>query len=646
MIFKCKICGGDIELNSEKGIGTCLYCGCVLTIPKHSDEQHINSFNRGNYFRQLGEFDKAFAVYEDIIKEDEKDAEAHWCAALCRFGIEYVEDPTTMEYIPTCHRASFENFTEDIDYLAAIKYSDGITQRQYQKDGKKIEEVQKAILATSSKEDPFDIFICYKESDENSGRTQDSVLAQDIYDHLTEKSYKVFFSRITLEEKVGSEYEPYIFAALNSAKVMIVVGTSKEHLDAVWVKNEWSRFLAMMKKDRSKVLLPCYKDMNPYDMPEALSVLQSYNMAAIGFSQDLLRGIGKIIGKNNGEANLGGNRNDIDAYKNRSIDFLENGEFSHAIEYCEKILDICPSDVDTYIVKLCAEKRIREKKELAKLNKSFENDSSYKSILKYGSDDIRKEFAGYLSAINDRLKNRRKKVWLSIAIVFLLIAIGIGGRYIYIRYKERQYVAKVEQLANEGKFAEAKSSIIDETAIDAADSKLRSYINAGVALEEGDYATAKNILTALDGYMDSDNMLYKCRYEYLDYLLDNRDYDKAEIELNELIALGYEDESSEKARLLHFEIDVLKDYDGEKYSHVASKIRKLKESDSKIEEQFMDKYIDKFYEDGKKMLDEASEAYEIRKAVSVLGICGKDYKDVKELLESKKARSGGGVRWW
>ena len=69
----------------------------------------------------------------------------------------------------------------------------------------------------------------------------------------------MFFSRITLEDKLGQQYEPYIFAALNSAKVMLVIGSKREYFDAVWVKNEWSRFLALMKKDRSKLLIPCYR---------------------------------------------------------------------------------------------------------------------------------------------------------------------------------------------------------------------------------------------------------------------------------------------------------------------------------------------------------------------------------------------------
>ena len=289
------MCGGDIELTADKTFGTCEFCGNTMTLPKIDDDQRATAFNRGNHFRRIGEFDKALAVYERIVREDDTDAEAHWCCALCRFGIEYVEDPATYEWLPTCHRASFDSFLEDVDYKAAVEYSDGITKRQYMKDGAKIAEVQRGILATSQNAEPYDVFICYKESDANGERTRDSLMAQDIYYQLTEQGRRVFFARITLEDIVGAQYEPYIFAALNSARVMIVVGTKAEHLNAVWVKNEWSRFLAMMKKDHSKLLLPCYRDMDPYDMPEHLSVLQSYDMGKIGFIQDLTRGIAKVL---------------------------------------------------------------------------------------------------------------------------------------------------------------------------------------------------------------------------------------------------------------------------------------------------------------------------------------------------------------
>ena len=255
-VFKCKMCGGDIELSTDKTFGTCESCGSVMTFPKISDEAKADAFNRGNYFRRLGEFDKALQVYEHIVQEEPGNAEAHWCCALCRFGIEYVEDPVTMEYLPTCHRASFDIFTDDIDYLAAIENADGITRKQYQKDAAKITEVQRGILATSQNEKPFDVFICYKESDENGGRTVDSTLAQDIYYQLTDAGLRVFFSRITREDKAGSEYEPYIFAALQSAKAMVCVATKAEHLNSVWVKNEWSRFWPLCAKTGARCFFP------------------------------------------------------------------------------------------------------------------------------------------------------------------------------------------------------------------------------------------------------------------------------------------------------------------------------------------------------------------------------------------------------
>ena len=100
-----------------------------------------------------------------------------------------------LRVVPTCHRASFDSFLEDVDYLAALEHSEGLTQRQYRKDAAKIAEVQKGILATSQNTQPYDVFICYKESDAEGQRTRDSLMAQDIYYQLTEQGKRVFFAR-------------------------------------------------------------------------------------------------------------------------------------------------------------------------------------------------------------------------------------------------------------------------------------------------------------------------------------------------------------------------------------------------------------------------------------------------------------------
>lgn len=105
----------------------------------------------------------------------------------------------------------------------------------------------------------------------------------------------MFFSRITLEDKIGTEYEPYIYAALYSSKVMLTVCSSKENIEAVWVKNEWSRFLSLRQNDTSKTVLPLYFDMEKYDLPDEFALLSSYDMTVDGFTEELLRGIKKLI---------------------------------------------------------------------------------------------------------------------------------------------------------------------------------------------------------------------------------------------------------------------------------------------------------------------------------------------------------------
>ena len=273
--------------------------------------------------------------------------------------------------------------------------------------------MQRGILATSQTEKPFDVFICYKESDENGERTRDSLLAQDIYYQLTDQGRRVFFSRITLEDKAGTEYEPYIFAALNSAKVMIVVGTKAEYLDAVWVKNEWSRFLALMKKDRSRLLIPCYRDMDPYDLPEQLSVLQSYDMSKIGFIQDLIRGVAKVLDaekapepKRTVEAGVNANLKTM--IKRGSLS-LEEGEWEAARNFFDRALDIDAECAEAYVGLLMADLNVRTQNQLIYLSTPFEDNSNYKRALRFADERLKTTLEKCASASRKRIQREKKE---------------------------------------------------------------------------------------------------------------------------------------------------------------------------------------------------------------------------------------------
>ena len=298
MVFKCKMCGGDIHPDENTKLITCEYCGSTQTIC-HIDNTSIASlFNRANEQRLNNEFDKAEALYDSIIEDAPHEAEAYWGKCLCKYGIEYVDDKSGKK-IPTCHRTRYESIFDDNDYRNAEVYADPVSRNQYKAEAEEIDRLQKDILKVVKREDPFDVFICYKETDDNGDRTKDSVYAQDLYDALTAKGYKVFFSRITLEDKLGVEFEPYIFAALQSAKIMLVVGTKYENFDAVWVKNEWKRYIGLSKKDKSKHIIPCYADIQPSEMPREFAMLQGQDLKKIGAVQDIVRGVEKLLESNN-----------------------------------------------------------------------------------------------------------------------------------------------------------------------------------------------------------------------------------------------------------------------------------------------------------------------------------------------------------
>lgn len=434
MTIKCKMCGGDIDFIPGATYGTCEYCGSTSTIPQAEDENKLNRYNRANHFRRQCEFDKAVAAYEKILEQDDTDAEAHWGAVISRFGIEYVEDPATHQRIPTCHRVQVASILTDEDYLAAVENApDEESRRIYQEEAARIAEIQKGILAISANEKPYDVFICYKETDENGQRTRDSQWAQDVYYGLTEQGLKVFFSRITLEDKLGQQYEPYIFAALNSAKVMVVIGSRPEYFNAVWVKNEWSRYLSLMKHDHKRLLIPCYRDMDPYDLPEELSMLQSQDMSKIGFMQDLLRGVQKVMQQPTSApqvvrvetATVETNAPGVTSLLKRAALFLEDGDTASAREYYDRVLDIDPECAEAYMGKVCAETGCRKESDLGALNYCVDMRGDWQKAVRFASAGQKQKYEGYMASVRARVEEHCHELAIDCACA---VAVGRGSR--------------------------------------------------------------------------------------------------------------------------------------------------------------------------------------------------------------------------
>ncbi len=430
MLLNCKFCGGDLDITEGAAIAECKYCRTKQTLPKAEDDSLRNLFNRANALRRRCEFDKAEAVYEKIVETAPNESEAYYGLVLCKYGIEYVDDKSSGKMVPTCHRASFDSIIADGDFKSAIEHADYERRTLYEEQAREIDRIQKDILALAQKEESYDVFICYKETDETGGKTRDSVIANDIYYELTDAGFKVFYAAITLEGKLGRDYEPIIFAALNSAKVMLVVGTKPEYFNAIWVKNEWSRYLKIIKKDRKKLLIPCYRDMDAYDLPDEFAHLQAQDMGKIGFANDLVRGIKKVMEsfkpkqetvvreiketvikepvikettviREPGGAPIVGGVNTA-ALIERAFMFLEDGDFEKADEFCEQVLNQEPKNPSAYLGKLMAELNVKKREDLKHCAKPFDGSGNYKKLARFGDGALNAELDGYIKEINER----------------------------------------------------------------------------------------------------------------------------------------------------------------------------------------------------------------------------------------------------
>ena len=419
---RCKMCGGQIHYGENDSTAVCEFCGTEQTVVRTDDLKQLNLFNRANSLRLQNEFDKAQTTYENILIDDPNNAEAHWGICLCRYGIEYVDDKKTNKKVPTCHRTVYKFIYDDIDYLAALDNADVVAKKVYESEAKVIDKIQKNILAISQKEDPYDIFICYKETDEIGNRTKDSVVAQDIYDELIRKGYKVFFSRITLESKIGSDYEPIIFAALMSSKVMLAIGSKPEYFNAPWVKNEWGRFLSFMKDQQGKYLIPCYFDMEAYDMPEEFLMLQAQDIGKIGYLQDLSRGIDKLFGNDNKQKTTVkveySNSQISNMFKRVNI-LLNESDFDGADTVIENILNIDLECAEAYFYKVLTEKRAKNVEALIELGNNISDNKNYIRALKYASDEYKNYLQDVCTKISEKANEINRKGIISSALAYM-----------------------------------------------------------------------------------------------------------------------------------------------------------------------------------------------------------------------------------
>ena len=124
----------------------------------------------------------------------------------------------------------------------------------------------------------YDIFISFKDRNDDSTRTWASEKGEHIYHTLISKGYHPFYSRKSMECMTGEQVSPVIDHALSTAKVMILVFSSPWEINSKWVRYEWGEFMRMnkpiiivfqgMKSEDLGKLQPELADTQGFDLTE------------------------------------------------------------------------------------------------------------------------------------------------------------------------------------------------------------------------------------------------------------------------------------------------------------------------------------------------------------------------------------------
>ena len=87
--------------------------------------------------------------------------------------------------------------------------------------------------------------------------------------------------------------------------------------------------------------------------------------------------------------------------------FLEDGDWTKADEYCERVLDQEPENALAYLAKLMVEMRVRLQEDLANCEQPFDESSNYRKAIRFGGAELSSTLEGYIRQIRERSEAAR-----------------------------------------------------------------------------------------------------------------------------------------------------------------------------------------------------------------------------------------------
>ena len=248
----CSCCGAKVDpRKAVEGVLECPYCRTFLTFPK-PESKALPYLQAGEHDLDSRDFDRAYEAYAKAAELDPAEPEAYFGMALATFKVQYLKDEVRECLQPICYEVSSRKFTEDKNYIRALQLATSEQKEVYHVRGEAIDSIREEFFELQKSGLDYDCFLCVKVTAPEGGHTADYERANDIYYHLKDSGYKPFFSEREMKGREGSAYEALILYALYTSECMLIVCSAEEYLQTKWVKNEYLRFLQMIKDEEKE----------------------------------------------------------------------------------------------------------------------------------------------------------------------------------------------------------------------------------------------------------------------------------------------------------------------------------------------------------------------------------------------------------
>lgn len=194
-----------------------------------------------------------------------------------------------------------------------------------------------------------------------------------------------------------------------------------------------------------------------------------------------------------------GNTN-IETLLSRVEIMLSDGNFNGAMEKCNKLLDLAPTDGRIYLFMLMSFLNCKERTSLKYENAPFDLNHYYVKLMKYGNKELKDEIKGYLNSIIQRTDRNQKKPQI--------------GSEIYFGTKDERYIWwRVLDLKNGMALIASKdilyNSKFNNVAVSWKDSYLRQWLNSDFINTH--FSSAEKERIVLSNNTNEDNPKYKTK---------------------------------------------------------------------------------------------------------------------------------------